>query len=158
MRVLFVCTGNTGRSVMAENLMKAQIASHEDPFVHSIEVVSAGIKAHEGEEAEAYAVEVLNERGIEMGQHSARQVSSNLINTSDLILTMEEVQKNTLLENYGASSEKTHLLTEFVGDDGNVADCWGKEKDVYSDCADQITKLVESVIDRIWATKKSYSR
>ena len=154
MRILFVCTGNTGRSVMAENIMRKQAASNKDPFIREIEIASAGINAHEGEAAEEDAIKVMRERGIAPREHLAAQVTPTLIDRFDLVLTMEAKQRQALIEKYNANPDRVYLLTEFVGDHGDIEDCWGQEKKVYSNCYTKIESLTDKVIVKISKSQK----
>jgi len=154
MRVLFVCIGNTGRSAIAENIMKAQIASHEDPFVREMEISSAGINANEGDAAEEGAIKVMTEKGISLQEHSATQVTPTLIERFDLVLAMEAKQRQALIEKYNANPDRVYLLTEFVGDHGDIEDCWGQKKKVYSKCYAKIESLTDKVIIKISKSHK----
>ncbi|MEZ0277359.1 MAG: hypothetical protein ACAH88_20780, partial [Roseimicrobium sp.] len=73
-RVLFVCTGNTCRSPMAEALFRGLVAERED-----YDVISAGVGAHDGDFPSTYTVQLLRELGFDLSDHRSRQISPDLI-------------------------------------------------------------------------------
>lgn len=87
-RILVVCTGNICRSPMAAALLK-----HD---CDSIEIVSAGLHALDGRGADPLAIELMAERGIDIGSHVARQLTREVAANSDLILVMEVAQKREI--------------------------------------------------------------
>ncbi len=113
--ILFVCTGNTCRSPMAEALLRKMA---EEKGL-DLEIRSAGVFAETGAAASAGAQKALQQRGIKM-EHQAQLVTSKLINWSDIILTMTLGHKQQLLAQYPASMNKTFTLKEFVLSDENT--------------------------------------
>lgn len=91
--VLVVCMGNICRSPMGEYLLKAALPS-------SISVSSAGLGALIGHPADDYALELMQEQGIDASAHVARQLSSALVASHELILVMTERQKEQLEAEY----------------------------------------------------------
>ncbi|MGY5877375.1 MAG: low molecular weight protein arginine phosphatase [Candidatus Thorarchaeota archaeon] len=148
MRVLFVCTGNTGRSAMAAGIFRKLTNNHSNMRVRMLRVGSAGIHAQSGEDPEKLAKEVMKEKQVSLDIHTATQVTQKLLEKYDLILTMETQHRETLLKDYNASPEKTFLLTEYVGETGDIADCHGHEKEVYVECADKLFHLVELLVKK----------
>ena len=108
-RILFICTGNTCRSPMAEALMR-KIAQDENI---SIEVKSAGISALHGGNASHHAYEVLSEKGI-APDHRSQRVTRELIQWADVILTMTSHHKHIVLHQFPESLEKAHSLKEYA--------------------------------------------
>ncbi|MDP3013659.1 MAG: hypothetical protein Q8M92_05410, partial [Candidatus Subteraquimicrobiales bacterium] len=85
-KILFVCTGNTCRSCLAEAIFKDMVKRGELP----VEVQSAGISALTGLAAVTLAMEVAEERGIDLSSHITRPFTHELLEWADLILTLEE--------------------------------------------------------------------
>lgn len=88
-RIMMVCTGNICRSPMAEVMLATALGKHNI----EASVMSAGLAALDGHGADPIACELMAERGIDLGQHRAQQITVPLINEMELILVMEAGQK-----------------------------------------------------------------
>lgn len=121
MKILFVCDGNIFRSTMAEALFNRIIedggCNDED-----VKVSSAGIIAIDGNPASPYAVFAMRKRGISLEGFRARRLSSELVWSTDLILTMEEKQRHYILELVPEAVGKTYTLGAFCGKGNEIHD------------------------------------
>ncbi|MBO8137822.1 MAG: low molecular weight protein arginine phosphatase [Desulfotomaculum sp.] len=147
MKILFVCTGNTCRSSMAEGLAKALLA--EKGINEDIEVISAGTCAFPGSPAAEQAVQALEERGIDIKSHRAAVLDEELIKSADLILTMTSSHKQQVLQISSEAGEKTYTLADYAGEGGDIPDPIGQPLEVYKSCADRLEKLIEKALDKL---------
>src|SRR5580765_7330309 len=107
MHVLFVCTGNTCRSPVAEAMMQEALASRG---VEQVTVSSAGTGAWDGAPVSEGAYLVGLEHGLDLSEHRARLLTRELVKSADLILTMSGSHRARVAELGG--EDKVHLLVE----------------------------------------------
>ena len=99
--ILFVCTGNICRSPMAEGILKKLVT---EARLDGIRAASAGVCALPGNPASTLARKVAGENGVDISEHRARPVSSDIIDQSDLVLVMEPAHRKSLLASYPEGS------------------------------------------------------
>ena len=93
MKLMFVCTGNTCRSVMAEYIFKTMLQG-------DVEVCSAGMAAADGSSPSENTIEVCKSHGIDVSDHKSTNVANSNIEDMDLVLTLETSHRNTLRKRY----------------------------------------------------------
>ena len=142
MNILFVCTGNTCRSPMAAALFN-KIAMEKNLDV-SIE--SAGLFATDGESASPEAIVAMKKYDIDLLLHHAQSINSELLEKSDIILTMTAAHKMVLSP---SAPNKTFTLCEFAGIDNDIDDPFGGDVEEYEECADEIYKALLKVAEKI---------
>lgn len=146
-KILFVCTGNTCRSSMAEGIAKKGVG--EKGMDREIEISSAGIWAVPGDEASPQAVEAMKECGINLAGHRARRIDVKLIEDADIILAMTESHKRNLLSICPYAKHKIFTLKEYVGGEGDIKDPFGGSVEVYKECAKELKEYIDKAIDKI---------
>ena len=126
--VLFVCTGNTCRSALAQAIFsqKSREAGLEIRFL------SAGTTALEGDPASAHARTVAREKGLDLDSHVAAAVSAEHVAQADVILTMREAQKAEILARFPEAGGKVFVIGEYLDNSGHeVPDPFGLGLDEY---------------------------
>lgn len=146
-RLLFVCTGNTCRSPMAEAAARAEARER------GIEVAcrSAGIAAGGGT-ASAGAREVADEADLDLSDHTSTQLDSELVAWADLVLCMGTSHRWEVERRGG--EEKTRLITEFLPEDDErrgrpILDPVGGGPEVYRKTLTTLREAVDGLLDRL---------
>ena len=144
-RVLFVCTGKTCRSPMAEAILSS--FAKDDS---SISASSAGISIFPGSKTSPNSRKVvLKSIGIDLKDRSAVQLKESHLEEQDLILTMTESIKLALTSAFPFYSHKIFSLSEYVGEKGDVVDPFGGELFLYEKTYSQLEKLIGKLILKI---------
>jgi protein-tyrosine-phosphatase len=153
MRILFVCTGNTCRSALADAIAR-KVAVERG--LSDVDVVSAGTSAWDGAPASDGALLVGMERGLDLSQHHAQTLNRDLVQAADLVLAMGPHHLERI-EALGGSG-KAFLLTDFASRGASsraISDPIGAELEVYRATADELDLEVRRVFDRILAERAS---
>ncbi|MCA9081844.1 MAG: Sua5/YciO/YrdC/YwlC family protein [Planctomycetaceae bacterium] len=146
---LFVCTGNTCRSPMAEALFRHRIARRmdcreDDLLDRGVIVISGGLAAYPGAPASRNAIVLLNEDdGIDLRDHASQPITQDLLMRADLVVTMTAAHREAIVSTFPELRSKTRLL---AADGRDISDPVGGDLDEYRRCRDEILGYIEQLV------------
>jgi protein-tyrosine phosphatase len=147
MHILFVCTGNTCRSPIAEGLLREALAARG---IDQVTVASAGSGAWEGAPVSEGAYLVGLEHGLDLSEHRARLLTRDLVREADLVLTMSGHHLARVAELGG--EHKVHLLGAYAGREAarcEVTDPFGGDLASYRTTFGELQELIGTVVGRV---------
>lgn len=150
MKIMFVCTGNTCRSAMADGLAKKIIKEKN----LNIQVYSAGTFAMTGEHASYNSVAIMKEYDVDIALHEATNIEESNIQNMDLILCATKNHKSELISRYNNLKEKIYTMKEYAELDNNqtdmdIKDPWGYNINTFRICAAEISLCIDKIIEKI---------
>ncbi|HEV7389380.1 MAG TPA: low molecular weight protein arginine phosphatase [Gemmatimonadaceae bacterium] len=146
MNLLFVCSGNTCRSPMAEALAR-KIAARRG--IQDVSISSAGTNAWDNVPATDEALLVGMERDIDLTGHRARKLTSAIVSEADLIFVMTPGHLEQVKQLGGRG--KVHVIDEYASGTANqgIIDPYGGDLDAYRQTADILEGELEKLFDRL---------
>jgi protein-tyrosine-phosphatase len=146
-KILFVCSGNTCRSPLAEAIARKLLP---DRLGGEVEVASAGTSALDGAPASENSIVVGSRHGLDLSAHRSRPVTAALLHDADLIVTMGVRHRDTIGALDPDSLDSTFLLTNFSDHHhGDIPDPIGMSVEAYERAYDVIRECVESMAARL---------
>lgn len=141
-KIIFICTGNTCRSPMAETIYKS-LETNSD-----IKVISRGLVVLFSEPSNPKADTVLKSHNLQLEGHISNGLKSSDIDENTLILTMTEKQKLSVIESFNYE-DNVYTIKEFVGENGDVLDPYGGTLIDYEECYVELARLVKKTVYKL---------
>lgn len=139
-RIVFICTGNTCRSPMAEMLFRA----HGGEEKTGLRAESAGIFTQDGMQASGHAQTVAANRGGDLSAHKSRQITDEIVENAAYLVCMTAAHYDAMLERFPYAEDKLFMLADM-----DIADPFGGGLKIYEETADEINEAIVALIDRL---------
>lgn len=149
MNILFVCTGNTCRSPMAEVFFSHLCKERNSKKLFNVQ--SAGTSATEGCGASENTIRVLDELDVNLRNHRSRKLSSELLEWADLVIAMTQSHL-AIIQRLSSTIEKKpeiKLLSQFSDSSSGISDPFGGDVETYKECFCEMKKHLRNLYDRI---------
>jgi protein-tyrosine-phosphatase len=157
--ILFVCTGNTCRSAMAEGIFKKMLKERTEDDTR-FNIISAGIFALQGMRPTSEAIKVMVEQGVDISRQIATQVQEDLVKKADIILVMSNTHKDYIRTKFTFAQDKIYLIKEFaqIGEfksiqktyeNYEIVDPLGRPIEFYRIVARELKENLEKILGKI---------
>ena len=145
--ILIVCTANICRSPMTEVLLREKLETAG--VAGEWRIRSAGTWAQDGLPASEHGVTVMRERGLNLEGHRSQEVDADLIEQSDLVLTMTAGHAEALRAEFPTHAGKIFLLTQMAGPPYDVRDPYGGPVEAYRSTAQELERLIDGGLEKM---------
>ena len=136
--IIFVCTGNTCRSPMAEAFAKK--------IMPNLNFTSMGVAASSGSPASTNACKVMESEGLDISCHKSKMIDHELLQSAKLVLVMTKSHLSVVKSLCQGINAFT--LGNYAGIDNDVSDPFGGDLNVYHECAKELKTLINVCADK----------
>ncbi len=145
MKILFICTGNICRSVIAESLFIKQAKAKKS----KAQAMSAGVGAFPGSPPPTEIIEILKREGQDVSAHTSTPLMPQALQQADLVLTMTGRQREAIIKKLPQLEKKVVVLKEYVGQKGDIVDPMGGKAEVYEEVFEDIKGVIEKLVEML---------
>jgi len=131
-------------AILQDMVMKDPKLQHMGFIAKSGGIYDLGERQATGE-----AIQVMNEKGLDIRAHRSTHIKDVLVDWADVILVMADEHKHYMEKYFPTSRDKVYLLTEFIGEEGEVPDPFSGGVEVYRECADQLVSLLAVILEKM---------
>lgn len=144
MNILFVCTGNTCRSCMAEAIFNSL------NNIENVTAASAGLSVINGSTTSKNSAEVvMKELYNDLGNRKAVQLTEDLIKEADIILTMTSYMSQLIKNKFNKYSNKVFSINEYLGREGDIIDPYGGDIEIYNATFNELKTCIELLLKKM---------